>query len=573
MYPTPPRSDQPADVEQELRSQLRQRSELADDADPRDDPRRSETLLALSLRDRTRTAVDVTTWHWGDPYDEEYLTATLPEGTEPKPYDFVAFYDGEPTDPHEWVGDHFYWLENEARPTLVRPTDEVTHVGYVGFSDGRFRILDATPIESPDRTRDVSDDRGVATVPHPDVEPTVLAEAAERPASSGENAEHDVWGVSNLGPMTKTRLVWSNPTEADKWAWVALYEDDPHEVGKDDYVTWAYVYGPFGQTRRWYDTNYDFEMSEDGYWAGFVDGDGNLVSASPPMRSHPDWMSSMRDEIQDRKLRNLCIPGTHDSGTYDPVSPIGEPWVRTQDQSIPQQLADGIRFLDIRIGYYPDTEKKYSEAFWLVHADWSTWTKLGDLLDAVGSFLHDHDEILLLNFHRFNRFDAGEETPEEVHEKLVERIMNADLPGGGTLSDILAPDSYGDDVTPGTLWDNDDRAIVLYGRQNETSRRIARRYNLLWEEPYDIGWPDTDSPEEMIEYCDDQIEGAHHDFWFLGSTLTPQSLSGVRALARLGNPRISDRLMTGWAGETNVVPVDFYRSTPLIELAIRANRR
>lgn len=589
MNTTPSRDEQPADVEQKLRSHRQQRSELGDDTEP-ESPDGSrlrqfdgafETQLALSLRDRTHVPVEVTTWHWGKPYDEDYLAVTLPEGVEPEVYDFVAFYDGEPTDPYDWVGDHYYWMEDAAaRPTLVpSTTDEVTHVGYVGFSDGRFRILNAEPVETSDRTRDVSDGQGVATVPHPDVEPAVIVEADSVDGSvvSETNADHDVWAVSNVDERSPSEmLVWSNPTKADKWAWVAIYLEDPREAGTDSYTTWAYVYDWFGNVRRSYSTVYGFTMNQEWYWAGFVDGDGDLLAVSEPMRSHPDWMSSMKADIRDRKLRELCIPGTHDSGTYDPVSPFGAPWVQTQDQSISQQLEDGIRFLDVRIGYYPDTEEKYSEAFWLVHGDWSTWVELEEFLDEVGSFLHDHDEILLLNFHRFNRFDEGEKTPEEVHEMLVERIMNADLPGGGTLSDVLAPDSYGNDVTPGTLWENDENAIVLYGRQNATSRRIARSHDLLWLEPHgsDIGWPNTDSPEEMIEYCEEQVENDYHnDFWFLGSMLTPHSISGVRALARSGNPYITNKLATGWAEKVNVVPVDFYRSTPVVELAIEANRR
>lgn len=55
-----------------------------------------------------------------------------------------------------------------------------------------------------------------------------------------------------------------------------------------------------------------------------------------------NWMASLSDQ---RSISDLVIPGTHDSGAYVIPTDLGE----TQDWNIAQQLAGGIRFLDVRI--------------------------------------------------------------------------------------------------------------------------------------------------------------------------------------------------------------------------------
>ena len=55
-----------------------------------------------------------------------------------------------------------------------------------------------------------------------------------------------------------------------------------------------------------------------------------------------DWMASLPGE---KRISELSIPGTHDAGA------LYEPWggtTRCQSRTIPEQLADGVRFLDIR---------------------------------------------------------------------------------------------------------------------------------------------------------------------------------------------------------------------------------
>lgn len=68
------------------------------------------------------------------------------------------------------------------------------------------------------------------------------------------------------------------------------------------------------------------------------------------------WMSL----LQDKRLYEVIIPGTHDSGTEG--FPAGSP-SRTQYYKIDEQLAGGVRFLDMRLAY-----NSAEDNFHVVHA-------------------------------------------------------------------------------------------------------------------------------------------------------------------------------------------------------------
>jgi len=70
----------------------------------------------------------------------------------------------------------------------------------------------------------------------------------------------------------------------------------------------------------------------------------------PSSHSHPDWMTTLVESVSDITLRNLVIPGSHDSASYSiPSANLFSTIGRTQNTSIFEQLLQGIRFLDLRI--------------------------------------------------------------------------------------------------------------------------------------------------------------------------------------------------------------------------------
>lgn len=60
------------------------------------------------------------------------------------------------------------------------------------------------------------------------------------------------------------------------------------------------------------------------------------------------------------------------------------------------QLSHGTRYLDLKIGRYPDKEKKYYS-----NHGTTAVTPLENILNDVKSFLNDTQEIVILGFHEF----------------------------------------------------------------------------------------------------------------------------------------------------------------------------
>ncbi|KAL7523798.1 hypothetical protein ACHAXR_001664, partial [Thalassiosira sp. AJA248-18] len=64
-----------------------------------------------------------------------------------------------------------------------------------------------------------------------------------------------------------------------------------------------------------------------------------------------DWMTKLGDVAPEKKIRDLVIPGTHDSGSvtisnYKPFAAVG----LCQNVSVNEQLRRGARYLDLRVG-------------------------------------------------------------------------------------------------------------------------------------------------------------------------------------------------------------------------------
>ena len=67
-----------------------------------------------------------------------------------------------------------------------------------------------------------------------------------------------------------------------------------------------------------------------------------------------------------------------------------------QEEDILSQLINGIRYLDIRVGYYPNTDEK-----WYLNHGVINIRPLRDVLEDVQTFMENTNEIVILDFHEF----------------------------------------------------------------------------------------------------------------------------------------------------------------------------
>jgi 1-phosphatidylinositol phosphodiesterase len=122
-----------------------------------------------------------------------------------------------------------------------------------------------------------------------------------------------------------------------------------------------------------------------------------LVTVLGPVRlfaAGNNWMTSIGDSVL---LSQMTIPGTHDSGAmYESVSGTA----KCQDLTIAQQLAAGVRFLDIRCRHYQD-------AFVIHHGSVYQNQNFDDVLTACQSFLTSNpgETILMSVKEEYDAYD------------------------------------------------------------------------------------------------------------------------------------------------------------------------
>lgn len=84
---------------------------------------------------------------------------------------------------------------------------------------------------------------------------------------------------------------------------------DPHEL-KNGYVATNVIYN------RGVEAVINMTSSICyGYWVSLIDESGNVIR-SACIKTYPTWMNDMYKTIQNFQIRDLFIPGTHDSASY-----------------------------------------------------------------------------------------------------------------------------------------------------------------------------------------------------------------------------------------------------------------
>lgn len=99
------------------------------------------------------------------------------------------------------------------------------------------------------------------------------------------------------------------------------------------------------------------------------------------------WVSRVSDGL---RLRDMSIPGTHDSGSYN-FSGAGKNWKNTQRSDIREQLDSGIRFLDLRAGCHGTSELRIVHGSQYTNLDFGTHA-----LDSIQDFLNDNPTEFVL---------------------------------------------------------------------------------------------------------------------------------------------------------------------------------
>lgn len=131
----------------------------------------------------------------------------------------------------------------------------------------------------------------------------------------------------------------------------------------------------------------------------------------------PNWMKNHQGRI----ISYLCLPGSHQSGTYHMEKklksiPMIEGWSRCQKCDIYDQLMGGIRFLDLRL-------MDYEGDIWL-HHNVVTCIRFKDVLTAVKRFITDYPtEIIGLYLDPDGKAIDWVRCNSYIQEEFKDRLM------------------------------------------------------------------------------------------------------------------------------------------------------
>ncbi|KAH8352661.1 hypothetical protein KR084_005573, partial [Drosophila pseudotakahashii] len=328
------------------------------------------------------------------------------------------------------------------------------------------------------------------------------------------------------------------------------------------------------------DLRYDYLLSKTvtiettcyGFWASYIDVQGNIL-AKTCLKAFPRWMNDLKTEIGNVTMRDLIIPGTHDSGAYRPnFDPLGMETLETkysltQDDDIRGQLMHGVRYLDIRVGYSSLTPNP----FFIYHGI-AKMNPLREVIDQVRDFVRETNEIVIFRFKEEYGFSANNENRRRLinylQEQFKDLIVSPSLMWGASLQQI---------------WDHKQNIILTY----DNTAMLAEFPGVLFN-PVEHLWGNKDTWDSLRKYLSDiqgylkmsltRKEYAGNEKFMLGVFLNValdvilNPKNGLRRMADDVNREISLLYWREWGSYANIVAADFIRGTTLVETAIEYNK-
>ncbi|XP_049525780.1 uncharacterized protein LOC119455223 isoform X2 [Dermacentor silvarum] len=306
-----------------------------------------------------------------------------------------------------------------------------------------------------------------------------------------------------------------------------------------------------------------------GYWAVIL-GESHkpwepVVLYSSCFTPKPRWMRQNCCKLSTLSLLDMLIPGTHNAGMYNQMyTHPHEEYLYNQDQTIAQQLAYGIRSLDLRVQYS-------GGEFYVTHSRTAGWPTIRQVLKEVREFVEVTGELVLLDFHRFTKgFDEGHDNVPARHLELVNLIVTV-------LRDVLLEGhAYVMKLD-----------IILDECRNETKPRghVIVFYNYeQYKGPYEhyLGpavehrWPNAQSQDALMRYLKDKacVRGSGSNLISIMAELTPSFpalVIGNRRAAQWVNHDVTEYFRREGPNCSGIIATDYFLGNGIIEVAIEAN--
>ncbi len=291
---------------------------------------------------------------------------------------------------------------------------------------------------------------------------------------------------------------------------------------------------------------------------------------------HAHWMEDHLATIGDRSLKQLTLPASHDSAMY--LTGFPQSLGRTQNLSIYGQLAEGIRWFDLR--------PQWRDGRIVMHHDFIAGPSLAEVLSDVRRFMSEgHRELVILKFSHDDRFDSSHYaatinqikdqlspwlfTSQRANQRLSEIPLRDYLQSHGTVLVVCDGGFPVAQPTPGIWiyrdWDSGDPAVgdlrVYDQYSNSISYPAMKADQFAKFAGYDGRCKRADVP------C---------DLFLLSWTLTPPT--DVPGYAKEPNQRMASDLANmqipnRFGCVVNLLYADCVETADVTDVAIRLNKQ
>ncbi|XP_044581905.1 PI-PLC X domain-containing protein 1-like [Cotesia glomerata] len=305
------------------------------------------------------------------------------------------------------------------------------------------------------------------------------------------------------------------------------------------------------------------------YYVSWVRND--IIKKTSCLSTHPNWMAKRRKTLGHLKMREVFIPGTHDSAAYNKFQNfrtelIIDKYTITQDEDVLAQLIYGARYLDIRVGRYPNSD----EIFWGNHGPIRI-VPLRDVIRDVKLFLDNTNEIVIFDIQEFPvgfkslaaHYQLTDYLLEQFDGYYLDRPVNV---WGTSLEDI---------------WSTGKRLIISYDYSNIVASRSS-----VWPQ-VEQQWGNVRTVNALYRHLNKiETQAADESYHFnrlsqpraAMAQLTPTTLDvifnrlgGLRKMAENVDINITEWYSDEWQHTANIVAVDFIKATGIVETAIKWN--
>ena len=521
---------------------------------------------------------------WGKPYNKQFLIIEWNTTSSPGYFDYIAIFNQIPTSPFDYLSHHYYWINMAGKNTIVtdviyKPNSHYYIIYYTyqhkrdSNQSNNYHFIPMETIYIYNNITSLApmdDDFGFATQPHPRVSPhhvnIQLSKEATSNSQNNQNYTRHYPFLTASGQHTLDFVVdltltfnlnWYNPQHVGKWDYVAIYDHDPKNVRGYIANQWCWA---TNYKSGFCNTAVQFTRQHPKYIAYIIynfQSKKYVIKEVMKYPNHTHWMSDLKNSIEKIKLRDLIIPGTHDSACYDMKFPLAISWTQTQSETFQNQLLDGIRYFDLRTEYVKGSQDK----FHFVHNTWLTTMTVSQFLQLVKIFVSSYQEVIILDFNHFYSFNAT------IHDELIALIVKS-------MGNDMAPITFTQNVTIGKMWNQKKHVIVAYTGK---AKSLKNRNNIkLWPTIRSI-WPDVDKVSDAKKKLDNEVNHHHDALWVVQGILTPLSESSlpysVQHLANSINPKLNTWLQYDWLHKSiNIVISDFYLGNNVVSIAVQRNR-